>query len=152
MPAKSKRVIDITTGEIKEPAGRLDPISGKMIMFKTAEQMATPPDMQAVSKISQVAGANPPVANLRDHPEWAGMDCYITEVHFGEGEQNGKQSDYFVATAFICAPGQKPKPDNFVLLRTGAGNIYNRIAEAFVKNALPIKGTLRKGGRAWFLD
>jgi hypothetical protein len=146
MPAKK------ATGELPLPTERLDPVTGKMIKYKTPEALATPPDLGSVSAISKIAGKNPPVANLRDHPEWNGMDCYITEVHFGEGEVNGRHSDYFVASAFICPPGGKPSKDNFVLLRTGAGNMYERVSAAFVMNALPIKGTLRKGGRAWFLD
>jgi hypothetical protein len=131
---------------------RVDPRSGLAIRIKTAEDMAIPPDPKSVSPIDKVAGKNPPVANLRDHPEWAGMDLYITDVRFGEGEVNGKHSDYFIAVAFVCAPGKKPAKENFVLLRTGADNVYQRIAEAYVKNALPVKGTLRRGGRAWFLD
>ena len=135
---------------------KVDPRTGLVITVKAPIEKVRPPDPKSLSLIGQIAGPNPNVVNLRDHPEYAGMDLVTTDdassITFGEGEQNGRKSSYLMMVCWITPPGQKPEQGKAIVLRTGAGNVYDRVAEAWVKGAFPIKGTLRKGGRAWFLD
>lgn len=109
-------------------------------------------DMKHVNNINQVAGKNPLSVNLRDHPEFSGMDLYVQEVTFHEGTGDGKKTLFLVATGRICAPGGDPNKVEPVVLITGASNVFDRVAVAAAAGAFPIKGTLRKSGRAWFLD
>lgn len=109
-------------------------------------------DMKRVSNINAVAGKNPMAVNLRDHPEFAGMDLYVQDVTFHEGTGDGKKTLFLVASGRICAPGGDPNKVEPMVLITGASNVFDRIAYASAQGAFPIKGTLRKSGRAWFLD
>lgn len=135
---------------------KVDPHTGKSVTIAPPMSELRPPDEKLIRDISKVAGANPAVLNLRDHPEFAGCALITTNdpnaIAFTDSDQDGKRSSYLIVTCWIVAPGQKPEPGKAVLLRTGASNVYNRIAEAWIKGQLPVKGTLRKGGRAWFLD
>lgn len=137
-----------------QTTSKTDPRTGVVVKYAPPLEELRPPDSKIISDISKVAGANPSVVNLRDNNSFAGMELLTTEredlVAFGEGDQGGKKSNYVMVTCWVYAPGTKP--GKAILLRTGAGNVYNRIAEAYVKGALPVRGTLRKSGRAWFLD
>ena len=131
---------------------KVDPRTGKAIVIRTPESMVTPPSEKSISPIDQVVGKNPPVQSLRYHPEWAGMQITVTDVTFGDGMIGDKKTEYMMAACFITAPGAKATPENFVLLRTGADNVYQRVSAAWAQGALPIRGTLRLAGRKWLLD
>lgn len=111
-----------------------------------------PPDPKTVSDINAVAGSNPPAVNLRDHPEFNGKEFTVVDVRFTSGETGGKKTTYMVAAGYLCNKGEKPSEKNFVVLLTGSSNVLTRVMQAFSQNALPVKGTLRLGGKAWFLD
>ncbi len=140
----------------KKPAGvpvinTVDGVTGEVTSMKTQAAL-TIPDMSTVTEISAVAGANPEMVNLRDHPELAGMRFLIQRARFTNGMIDGRTTDFVILEGFIFPPGQQPTEDNRVLVSTGADNIYQRVAAAFAADALPIIGTLRYAGRARFLD
>lgn len=129
----------------------IDSKTGEIIVSRPAIALR-PPDPKSVKKIGDVAGANPPAINLRDHPELHGMELQVVDVHFTSGDTGGKKTTYMVAAAYIVRPGAKATPDDFRIVLTGADNVMGRVMEAFSNNALPVSGILRKAGRAWFLD
>lgn len=129
----------------------VDARTGEVIVLKQ-EANFQPPDPRTVSDVNKVVGKNPPAINLRDHPEFAGMEITVMDVRFTGGDIGGKKTTYMVAACFITAPGRKATQEDFRVVITGADNVMQRIAAAYAQGALPIKGTLRKAGRAWFLD
>lgn len=128
-----------------------DARTGALIRVSPAQAL-TPPDLKTVKRVDAVAGKNPAAANLRDHPEFSGMEFYVTDAKFGTGDISGRSTAFVVMLGYLVKAGDKPKEDNLVTIITGADNVYARIAQAYVKEAFPIVGTLRKSGRAWFLD
>lgn len=109
-------------------------------------------NMAEVSDINKVAGKNPVAFNLRDHPEFSGMDCYVTGAELHSGTLDGNMTTYVVAGVRICGPGGDPNKVEPGIMMTGSSNVFDRIVAAMEANAFPVKGTLRKSGRAWFLD
>lgn len=125
---------------------------GEVLSMRPSDVLAIP-DMSTVTAIEDVAGKNPEMINLRDHPELAGMKFLVMRARFTNGMIDGRQTDFVILEGFIYPPGQAaPTEDNRVLVSTGADNIYQRVAQAFAHNALPVLGTLRYAGRARFLD
>lgn len=137
---------DKTTGEVFPNDG------GTPFPLVVKPSPLVPPDLKTVTNVSQVAGKNPPACNLRDHDELSGMDVYIVDCAFGSGDQNGRPSPFVVIKGFVTSPGKAPTEENAMVIVTGADNVYQRVALAFADHMLPIRGTLRKSGRAWFLD
>lgn len=129
----------------------VDARTGEVILIKDQTDFQ-PPDPRTVSDVNKVVGKNPPKANLRDHPEYSGMEITIMDVRFTGGDIGGKKTTFMVAPAYITVPGRKATQEDFRMLITGSDNVIGRVAAAFAKGALPIKGTLRLSGRAWFLD
>lgn len=128
-----------------------DPKTGEVIVFK-APVAITPPKRNTLTDINKVAGKNPAAINLRDHPEFAGMELIVADVRLTSGEISGHKTNYAIIACFLVTPGKEPTKDDFRMLITGADNVYDRVVEAVLANALPISGTLRHSGRAWFLD
>lgn len=106
-----------------------------------------PPKAETITKISDVAGRNPPSFNLRDHPELDGLNIIIISARIAEGETR----DYVVMRAFLYA-GDTPTPENLCVMITGAENIVEKLTIVIEQNAFPTSGKLRKSGRAWFID
>ena len=108
------------------------------------------PDMSEVKEVSKVAGSNPRGVNLRDHPEFDGLNFICVG---GRITRNAEGDSFIIATGFIYPDGVKPTlEDHAVTLVTGSGNVFERIVIAMQEVAFPIKGKLRRAGRAWFLD
>lgn len=125
---------------------------GVLVPFKSHAAEIAKIDRAAVSNINDVAGRNPAAFNLRDHPEFSGMEMYVQDATFKQGVIDGNTTTYVLATVRICAPGADPNSVEPGIIMTGSSNIFDRIVAAMQANALPIKGLLRKSGRAWFLD
>jgi hypothetical protein len=134
---QQREIVDARTGAIVEVRGI---------------NTLTPPDMKSVSRIDKVAGKNPAAANLRDHPEFSGMELVAVDAKFGSGEISGRSTAFVVIAGFLFKPGDKPSAENAVTLITGADNVYARLAMAYSTDSFPIAGTLRKSGKAWFID
>lgn len=130
----------------------VDSRTGAVIPVNTGISKMVPPDMKAITPIDKVAGKNPAAANLRDHPEFSGMQCTIVDAKFGSGDIGGKSTAFVVIACFLHAVGAKPKEEDARVLITGSDNVYARVATAYAQSAFPISGVLRKSGRAWFLD
>ena len=112
-------------------------------------------DLKHVNNIAEICGDNIHAVSLRDHPEFNGMDLVVTPaVEWGGGMIDGNKTAFVKAGCFLLNPGAKEaRKENAILLITGSENIYDRIAAASqVEGGLPMRGTLRKAGRAWFLD
>lgn len=117
----------------------------------------SPPALESVTPLSSVAGKNPQAINLRDHEELDGTTCIVVEARFMEG--SGDLGDYVIFGAYIVPnPSVQPRQEDFVLVMTGAENVYTRIAAAAQEHAFPVMGTLRRvqgsvaGRSMWFLD
>lgn len=138
----------MTTGERVQI---IDRTTGEAIVVRERGAL-TPPDPKALTPIAKAAGANPPAINLRDHPEFHGMEMQVVDVQFRSGEIGGRKTTFMLAACYVVKPGAKATQDDYRVVLTGADNVMARVMEAVATNALPIKGTLRKAGRAWFLD
>lgn len=125
---------------------------GTIVPFKQHAAAIAKVDRKTVSRINDVAGKNPLAFNLRDHPEFSGMDIYVMDATFKQGTLDGNQTTYVLATVRICAPGADPNEVEPGIMMTGSSNVFDRIVAAMQANALPVVGTLRKSGRAWFID
>lgn len=130
----------------------IDARTGAVIPVNTGISRLVPPDMKSVTPVDKVAGKNPAAANLRDHPEFSGLQCTIVDAKFGTGDISGKSTAFVVIACFLHQAGSKPKEEDARVLITGSDNVYARVAQAYGQNAFPITGVLRKSGRAWFLD
>lgn len=133
------------------PTKSVDPTTGE-VLPSTETNLSIIPDPKTVTSINKVAGKNPLAINLRDHPEFSGKEFLCVAARFSDGDIGGKKTNFIIAAGFVYTQGQKPTAENAVILITGSSNVYNRLAEAASKNTLPVVGTLRLGGRAWFLD
>ncbi len=140
---------------------KVDPRTGKVLTIKGEISTLKPPAKGAISSINKVAGKNPPVNNLDNHvTDWNGMDIVTVDdaslFAFADAEWDGKKSEYVTFVAWICPPGRDPEGEPLII-RTGAANVYGRLLEAYLKDALPVRGALRavptrRGKMAWFLD
>lgn len=141
--AKKTEIVNQETGEITVVRG-------------VSARAMRPPKSKEVTTISDIAGKNPAAVNLRDHPEFSGMDIYIMDARFSESTLGGKKGSYLVAACYVTASGAEPKEENFLIIMTGSENVQGRVADAMLAagdgSCFPIKGTLRNSGRAWFLD
>lgn len=122
--------------------------TGEVITYREPVTALAVPDMSTVTEVQAVAGKNPPGVNLKDHPEYDGLSLIVTRARIASGEDG----EYIIATGFVFPETVKPTMDHAVTIITGSENVYNRVVAAMEQNAFPIKGRLRKGGRAWFLD
>jgi hypothetical protein len=111
-------------------------------------------DLKKIKKVEEICGNNIHAVSLRDHPEFNGMDLIVTPaIEWGEGMVDGNKTAFVKAGCFLIKPGAKEaRPEDAILLITGSENVYDRIAEAQQAGGLPMRGSLRKAGRAWFLD
>lgn len=136
----------------------VDPSTGEIVQVKISKSVFKPPKAGAVTPIDQVAGKNPPAVNLKDHPEFSGMELTIMDAKWKKSTLGGHLDTYLLLACFITTPGTQPKESDYVILMTGAENVQARIADAEMAagegSPYPLKGILRasKGGRAWFLD
>jgi hypothetical protein len=136
----SKKIADPNTGEVT------------IIQVPRASTVAKLPDMKNLKSVREVAGKNPPAVNLRDHPEFNGLNCIM-----GDGKINpGEEGDYYIGVCFIFPDSvtldEENKDDYAFTLMTGSSNILDRYITAKESGSLPMIGTFRKAGRAWFLD
>lgn len=114
---------------------------------RIALHQPTPPDPRSVTPIKSIAGHNPAAMNLRDHPELDGMKIIVESARMADGETK----PYVILKAWVYV-GDAPEADNACVVVTGSENIVERMLLAISNDALPVSGTLRKSGRAWFLD
>ena len=113
------------------------------------------PPRNTVKTARDIAGKNPPLNNLKDHPEFDGLNCMI----FAGVVAQGDQSNYVLCPAIIYADSVDPwsltdeeREDMTVILSTGSANFMDRVQTAIATNGFPFVGKLRRAGRAWFLD
>ncbi len=134
-------------------AKKVNPETGEVTQVIEYREKSAPlaiPDMKTVNTVQQVAGKNPPGVNLKDHPEYDGLNFIVIRARIATGSEG---NSFIIATGFIHPANVTPTiEDHAVTLITGAGNVFERIVYAMEQNAFPIAGTLRRGGRAWFLD
>jgi len=136
----------------------VDAETGEITIVRGARKAFAIPDPKTITPIDQVAGKNPAAVNLRDHPEFNGMEVIVMDARFSDSTLGGKKGTYLVAACYVVAPGATPKEDNFTIIMTGSENVQGRIADALLiaeesgGTPFPLKGTLRNAGRAWFLD
>ena len=132
-------------------AQKADPKTGEIITISPKYQF---PAEAAVTPVQKVSGKNILHINLRDHPELNDLHIVIAAAGFnmdGSPEYNSKPY-----CTLICWVWPKTREVDMVAdlrsISTGAGNVFDRTLDAQNANAFPISGTLRKSGRAWFLD
>lgn len=111
-----------------------------------------PPAMSSVTPVQKVSGQNTAKVNLRDNPELNGMTIIVTDARLNAEGSAEYAQPYLVAKCFIFPPSREATPEDARVLVTGSGNVYERLLDCKMNNAFPISGTLRKSGRAWFLD
>lgn len=116
-----------------------------------------PPAVETITPLKVVAGENTRAINLRDHPELDGKTCIVVEARFMQGSE--EMGDYVIFGAYIVPDANtQAKQEDFVMIMTGAENVYTRIASAVQDKVLPVSGTLRRvqgsvaGRSMWFLD
>ena len=118
------------------------------------------PDPATVTPLKKVAGVNPPPTNLKDHPELDGRVIIINDCKVNP---EGEYGPFCILDVWLLGKGKKVEDvakmkatdfseEDHTVIITGAGNLYSRVTLALSEDALPISGTLRKSGRAWFLD
>lgn len=110
-----------------------------------------------VTPVQDVAGANPPKLNLKDHPEINGYTLIVNRVSLREGDS--KMGPWILCDAYIVPPtvdifSLEPTEQEQYLytFMSGAENVLDRVMKAASIQALPMSGTLRNEGQAWFLD
>lgn len=115
----------------------------------------TLPKKDQINSAAKVAGKNPPLKNLKDHPEMDGMNVIIGDVTLCQGDQ----SNYVMCPAFVFPDSVDPwklkeeeLQDYACTISTGSANFMDRVLIAADQKAFPLAGKLRRGGRAWFLD
>lgn len=113
------------------------------------------PDPKTIKTAREVAGKNPPLKNLKDHPEFDGQKIIITGVRQAVGDMG----TYVLCTALVYPESVDPYKltaaqveDYGCIISTGSENFVDRVLTAVSSDSLPMAGTLRRGGRAWFLD
>lgn len=130
-------------------------MSGKSL--STVNKMFAVPAPEQITQVEHLSGKNPKLENFRDHPSWDGQVITIlrAELHPGTIADpiTGEIKDYFILAALIYPEDVEPNPEEHGhLIATGSGNIMARLSDAVTEKAFPIQGTLRKSGRAWFID
>jgi hypothetical protein len=110
----------------------------------------SPPNLATVTPLRCIAGDNTKAINLKDHPELDGATIIITKARLASGDMGV----YIVMGCYIVPDAQtQPTDENAITLMTGAENIVDRVGIcANDPELFPVVGTLRKAGRAWFLD
>lgn len=110
------------------------------------------PAKGTIKRVSEVAGKNPEMVNLRDHPEFDGRDCMIFSARIAAGDYG----DYAITTAAVYPADveltEENKDQYIILLSSGSENFLERVIATMQADAFPILGTLRNAGKAWFLD
>lgn len=124
---------------------------------KTALKMFKVPAEDEITEVETLSGKNPKLENFRDHPEWNGFNIIILGAELKPGTIadpiTGEIKDYYIMAALVYPEGAKPDPEQHGhLLGTGSGNIMARVSDAVTEKAFPVRGKLRKSGRAWFID
>lgn len=119
----------------------------------TTRAIVKVPDTRTITPIEKVAGENTPHFNLRDRPEFNGQKIVVVDAVFNvEGSPEFGAKPYCTMKCFVYPPSREPQPSDFRTVTTGADNVYSRILDAKNAKAFPTLGTLRKSGRAWFID
>jgi hypothetical protein len=102
-----------------------------------------------------VSGVNPPKFNLKDHPEVDGRRVMI----LGGTQTEGEFGIFLIAPALIYPVDvdifgidEESRAAYAVTLITGSENVMERAMDAISSGQVPLVGTLRNEGRAWFLD
>lgn len=113
------------------------------------------PDPKTIKTTREVAGKNPVLKNLKDHPEMDGQNVIVTSVRPAVGDMG----QYILCGAFVYPDSvdiHKLTPDQVqdyaCILSTSSENFMDRVLTAVSSDSLPMIGKLRRGGRAWFLD
>ena len=141
---------------------KVDPHTGKVLTARGPLDQIKPPKKEEVTAISAAVGKNLPVNKFEDHPDWNGMDLVTVNDPFlfafqdGLPDDNGKKTEFVTFVAWVCPPGKQPEGEA-CMIRTGARNVYERLLNAYINDALPIRGSLRyvptrRGKNAIFLD
>lgn len=133
---EKKPAVDKKTGEISENPPQ---VPGRAIQK---------PRLAGALTVSQVAGENPTVFNLRDHPEFDGQKIAIVNFKESAGEFGP-----FVILDVWTVDGQN-EADKHIIIMTGSENVYARVlsCQDSIKSGAPVIGTLRNSGDAWFID
>lgn len=132
--------------------------TGEIIVAQGTRRELNPPKLKQVTAIKEVAGENPLAINLKDHPELNGQHIIIVETKWKPSTLGGHLNTFVLFGAYVCAPGEEPKKEQYQLFMTGAENVQGRLADAEMQagegSPYPLSATLRcsKGGQAWFLD
>ena len=85
------------------------------VVIITRRVKIVPPDMRTVSTIDKVAGKNPPLYNLKDHPEFSGMNVVFMDMKINRGDTG----EYMIAPAYVFADGKSPKDVDPIYICTG---------------------------------
>lgn len=130
-------------------------MSDKSIIVR--QKMFKVPSEDQITEVESLSGKNPLLENIKNNPNWSGQKIIILDAQFHKGTQanpeTGEISDYYICPALVYPDGVQPNAEEHGhLLSIGASNIFARISDAVTERAFPIRGTLRKSGRAWFID
>lgn len=113
------------------------------------------PDKKTVNTVKDVAGKNPVLKNLRDHPEFDGQNIIITSVRQAVGDMGA----YVLCTSIVYPDSVDPYKlsaeeleDYGCIISTGSENFVDRVLTAVSSDSLPMIGRLRRASRAWLLD
>lgn len=135
-----------------------NPNTGEIVTVKSSVISRKPPKAKEVTDINQVTGKNPPFSNLRDNPQFSGMEFIIADASFRSSTLGGHQSSFVLLGGWLVAPGAEAREEDYIIISTGSENVQGRVAAAMMAadesggEAFPLRGTLRNQGRAWFLD
>lgn len=114
------------------------------------------PKREQITQVSDVSGKNPEYSSLKDHAEWNGFKILVISAEIKAGtipdQVTGEIKDYCLMVAAIYPPSREPEQSDVRVVATGAGNVFQRVKDAILEKQLPVEGTLRKSGRAWFVD
>lgn len=107
--------------------------------------------LSGARRLSQVAGDNLTVINLRDHEEMDGQTVAL--VSRGQ-MKNGDYGDYILFPVILLEGSDDDgyKPVGNALIMTGSSNVIERVRASGSSMENPVIATFRMGGRAWFLD
>jgi hypothetical protein len=124
-------------------------------IYVPARTITKLPPRKEIKSAREVAGKNPTLVNLKDHPEFDGQNIVI----FSGTVAQGDQSNYVLCVSMIYPDSVDPwmmtdeqREDYTYIVSTGSANVMDRVQTAIASGTLPFSGKLRRGGRAWFID
>jgi hypothetical protein len=141
----------------KNPVEEETPVIPKRSIIPARPRL---PDPATVTPLRKIAGTNPQPTNLKDHPE---LDGRVIVINDCKVNPEGEYGPFCILDVWLLPKEKKAEDlakmkatdfteEDHTVIITGAGNLYSRVTLALSEDALPISGTLRKSGRAWFLD